>query len=196
MIHSLSHRSIVAVLVVGFVLLSSCASGRFPDGGMGGMHGMHEVTSEYRFLVEMIPHHQEAVDTSRAVTARTVRPELREFADKIARDQEREIEMMRGWLAEWYPGKSTKAGYRPMMRPTAGLSPDRADRAWLEDMIMHHRMAVMMADSVLRGGFSSRPETMELARTIVEAQNREIEVMEKWLAEWYGVTAGGMHRMH
>jgi uncharacterized protein (DUF305 family) len=124
------------------------------------MHSMHDLDSEYEFLVEMIPHHQEAVDTSRSVASRTARPELREFTDKIAKDQEREISMMRGWLAEWYPGQVAKAGYRPMMRPTEGLSPDRADRSWLEDMIMHHRMAIMMADSVLRGGSRHAPRRL------------------------------------
>jgi len=188
--------SISFALFVALFLFSSCVSDVRPAGRMGGMHAMHDVDSEFEFLVEMIPHHQEAVDTSRLVASRTLRPELREFTDKIARDQEREISMMRGWLAEWYPGRSTKADYRPMMRPTAGLSPDRADRAWLEDMIMHHRMAIMMADSVLRGGFESRPGTVELARAIVAAQNAEIEIMEKWLFEWYGVKAGGMGRMH
>jgi len=57
-------------------------------------------------------------------------------------------------------------------------------------------MAIMMADSVLRGGFRVRPETADLARAIIEAQNREIEIMETWLSEWYGVAAGGMHGMH
>lgn len=185
-----------AAVLTAAILMAACTTRGTPPSRMSGMHSMHDVSSEYEFLAGMIPHHQEAVDTSRTIAARTVRPELRAFTEGIARDQEREIGMMREWLARWYPGRSGKAEYRLMMRPTAGLSPDRADRAWLEDMIMHHRMAVMMADSVLRGGFSSRPETMELARTIVEAQNREIEVMEKWLAEWYGVTAGGMHRMH
>ena len=187
-------RASIAFAVLLF--LSSCVSDERAGGRMGGMHAMHDMDSEYEFLVEMIPHHQEAVDTSRSVASRTARPELREFTDTIARDQEREISMMRGWLAEWYPGQVAKAGYRPMMRPTEGLSPDRADRSWLEDMIMHHRMAIMMADSVLRGGFSVRPETADLARAIVAAQNAEIEIMEGWLWQWYGVKAGGMRMMH
>lgn len=185
-----------ALVLAAAILISACSTQGTPPAGMTGMNSLHDVSSEYQFLVEMIPHHQEAVDTSRAVSDRTVRPELREFTDRIARDQEREIEKMRGWLAEWYPGRSGRADYRPMMRPTEGMSPDRADRAWLEDMIMHHRMAVMMADSVLRGGFTSRQETMELARAIVAAQNTEIEIMERWLSEWYGVAAGGMSGMH
>lgn len=185
-----------AAVLTAAILLAACTTRGAPPSRMSGMHSMHDVSSEYEFLAGMIPHHQEAVDTARAIAARTVRPELRAFTEGIARDQEREIGMMREWLTRWYPGRSGKAEYRPMMRPTAGLSPDRADRAWLEDMILHHRMAIMMADSVLRGGFRIRPEVSDLARAIIEAQNEEIEIMENWLSEWYGAAAGGMHGMH
>ena len=159
-------------------------------------HGMmmHDVRSEYDFIAEMIPHHQEAVDTSLAAAARTERAEVREFTANIAAVQAAEIAMMESWLAEWYPRRSGTPDYRPMMRPVEGLSPDRADRAFLEDMIMHHRMAVMMAQSLLSRGLSERPEVIAFARQVIEDQNGEIEQMETWLAEWYGVTArGNMH---
>ena len=156
---------------------------------------MHNLDSEFVFLVEMIPHHQEAVDTSRETAARTGRPELRDFALTIAGDQAEEIRMMREWLAAWYPGKRTDPDYRPMMRPVAGLSPDGADRAFLEDMIMHHRMAVMMAAQIRNRRLSERPEILKLADDIIRTQNAEIERMETWLRDWYGVTGGG-HRMH
>jgi len=102
---------------------------------------------------------------------------------------------MRTWLTDWYPGKSTKAAYKPMMRPTAGLSSDRADQAFLEDMIMHHRMAVMMADSLVRGRLTTRPELLELADDIIRTQNSEIELMETWLQEWYGIKKSS-HKHH
>ena len=152
---------------------------------------MHDVASEFDFLVEMIPHHQEAVDTATETAARTERPELRAFAAEMARVQSEEIVLMRGWLTAWYPLRRTKAEYRPMMRPTAGLSAERADRAFLEDMVMHHRMAVMMANSLLSGRHTERPEPIAFAEEIIRTQNREIEQMERWLREWYGVTSGG-----
>ena len=152
---------------------------------------MHSVDSEYEFLVEMIPHHQEAVDSARETAARTPRPELRAFTQEIIQAQSAEIVAMRSWLADWYPGKSDKAAYQPMMRPTAGLSPDRADQAFLEDMIMHHRMAVMMADRIAKGSLTERPELLKLADDIIRTQNTEIERMETWLFEWYGIKGSG-----
>jgi len=148
---------------------------------------MHSVDSEYEFLVEMIPHHQEAVDSAGETAARTLRPELRAFTQEIMSAQSIEIDAMQAWLAEWYPGKSDMAAYKPMMRPTAGLSSDRADQSFLEDMIMHHSMAVMMADRIVKGNLTERPELLQLADDIIRTQNAEIERMETWLLEWYGI---------
>jgi len=159
--------------------------GGMPYGMMGG------IRSEFDFLTLMIPHHQEAVDTAGQTATRTTRPELRDFAGKIVQVQSEEIRMMKAWLAEWYPGRAADSVYRPMMRPSAGLSAERADQAFLEDMIMHHRMAVMMANQVLAGNVTNRPEVRKLGEGIIQSQNREIEQMEKWLTEWYGVRTGG-----
>jgi uncharacterized protein (DUF305 family) len=158
---------------------------------MGPGMMMRGMNSEYEFLVEMIPHHQEAVDTAGEVAERSERPELRAFTREMARVQSEEIEMMERWLQEWYPQRDTAPSYRPMMRPTAGLSSDRADRVFLEDMIMHHRMAIMMAFQLLRGDYTDRTEVERFAEDIIENQNREIEQMEIWLEEWYGVSAPG-----
>ena len=184
--------AVAFLLVVTFAFSGCLSSGSQPGDDAGMMHG---VESEFQFLVEMIPHHQEAVDTALETAERTTRPELRTFARNVVRDQSGEIEMMRTWLAEWYPGKPTDADYRPMMSPTAGLSADRADRAFIEDMIMHHRMAVMMANQVITGRLSDRPEVLSLAEGIIRTQNGEIEQMEKWLSEWYGVENGN-HMKH
>ena len=184
------HAIIGVLMIVLFGVTSVMAGGPRQRGMM-----MHDVRSEYDFLVEMIPHHQEAVDTSLAAAARTERAEFREFASGIATAQAAEIAMMESWLAEWYPRRSGEGNYRPMMRPVEGLSPDRADRAFLEDMIMHHRMAIMMAQSLLSRGATERPEMIAFARQVIEDQNAEIEQMEIWLAEWYGVTSRG-HMRH
>src|SRR3989344_1997229 len=56
------------------------------------------------------------------------------------------------------------------------------DRAFVEEMIPHHQMAVMMA-SMLKNG-TSRPEMKGLAGTIIEAQTNEIDQMRQWLRTW------------
>ena len=56
------------------------------------------------------------------------------------------------------------------------------DEAFLQEMIPHHQMAVMMAQMLLSG--TNRPEMKQLGQDIITAQEAEIEQMRSWLAEW------------
>ena len=74
---------------------------------------------------------------------------MREFGAVIVASQTAQIQQMRTWLALWHPGEPTDVDYQPMMRDLSGLSGDALDRAFLEDMTVHHMMAVMMSQQLL-----------------------------------------------
>ena len=57
------------------------------------------------------------------------------------------------------------------------------DRAFIEQMIPHHRMGVMMASHGLAN--SQHQELRELQALMVKVQIREIEQMGKWYQNWY-----------
>lgn len=65
-----------------------------------------------------------------------------------------------------------------------GKTGDALDKAFLDEMIIHHEGAVEMAQSVLKS--SQRPELRSFAQDIISVQSREIEMMKKWNAEWFG----------
>lgn len=72
------------------------------------------VISEETFVINMIPHHQEAVDTARLIVAKSTNTELTQLAQNIIIEQERGINMMKGWLQDW--GYTTiKPAYQNMM---------------------------------------------------------------------------------
>ncbi|WP_235971422.1 DUF305 domain-containing protein [Azohydromonas caseinilytica] len=93
------------------------SGGMGPGGGPGGMHGgagdMHGAMArgmeEMRqmqptgdadrdFATMMKMHHQQAVDMSQAYLKEAKSPEMRKMAEKIIRDQKREIAQFDKWL--------------------------------------------------------------------------------------------------
>ena len=56
------------------------------------------------FINAMIPHHESAIEMAQVALAESANPTIRDLAGRIVEDQTREIEQMRGWLEEWYPG--------------------------------------------------------------------------------------------
>lgn len=57
------------------------------------------------------------------------------------------------------------------------------DEAFIEGMIPHHQLAIMMAQ-MLRSG-TNRFEMLTLANNIIESQSREITKMQGWYNNWY-----------
>lgn len=72
---------------------------------------------------------------------------------------------------------------------TAGLqgkTGDAFDRAFIEEMIVHHEGAVAMAQQALQA--AKHDEIKQMAQEIINAQTREISTMRNWLKDWYGVS--------
>lgn len=164
--------------------------GGMGPGGMGpGMMQMRmQMNSEFDYLSQMIPHHQEAIDTARIVLEQSNRPEMKEFAQDIIDVQSAEIEQMQAWLSEWYSGQESTYDYTTMMRDLNEVEADQLDQAFLEDMIMHHHMAVMMSRMLVNHGLVEHEAVRPFAEQIAYSQMNEIHQMRAWLYEWYGTT--------
>jgi uncharacterized protein (DUF305 family) len=144
------------------------------------------------FIVQMIPHHDDAIDMAELALERSERPEIRQLAADIRSSQTAENAQMREWYREWYGGAPTVSrgmgmGMGMMSETTDMRALESApdfDKEFLEQMIPHHEMAVMMTSMV--GNVGGRQELRELADSMRRAQSREIELMEGWYSEWYG----------
>lgn len=121
------------------------------------------ISSEEEFIKHMIPHHQEAVDTSSKLNAITQDPALKKLTADIVSAQTKEIAMMQTWLHDRYSTGTVEVAYQPMMRDTSTLNAiTTIESIWLQDMIQHHMGAVMMAKEVLR--LNPRPEVATFAQ--------------------------------
>ena len=57
------------------------------------------------------------------------------------------------------------------------------DKAFIEAMIPHHQLAIMMAQMLKSG--TNRSEMLTLANNIIESQSKEIGDMQDWYDTWY-----------
>lgn len=201
--------AIALIALIAALFVSGPAGGyNSGPGGMGGMMGgsggmMGDI--DRHFIEQMIPHHEGAVTMADLALTRAEHAELRQLAETIKRDQTREIDQMRAWYQSWYGvdapaddsafgGRGSGGGMMGGGMMSGGMMSDDADlkvleaaqefdKEFIEQMIPHHQMAVMMARMLL--AHSDRPEMQELARSIIESQTNEIEQMQDWYRAWY-----------
>ena len=57
---------------------------------------------------------------------------------------------------------------------------------FMTEMIDHHMMAVMMGQTCLTRAY--HPELLQLCESIVTSQMQEIQTMQSWLRDWYGIS--------
>ena len=177
---------LVTATLLGFLLLGSTPAQAAPR-GPNRTQANYEIT----FMKEMIAHHHMAVMMSEVCVERQdIRPELRNLCQQIIAAQEREIAMMQSWLRQWYG-----IDYQPhedmdheemsrMLAEMRAMSPAEFERFFLEDMIVHHAGALQPARQCKGRAFHSELEA--LCRDIVRVQVDEIELMRRWLCEWFG----------
>lgn len=79
---------------------------------------------------------------------------------------------------------------RSAMTVASGPAPTKAQARYeigfLQDMIHHHMMAVMTAELCVEKAVHE--ELRALCQDIIAAQSAEIERMQAWLKEWYGIS--------
>lgn len=186
----------VALLVIGLVgmALTAAATQSIPSTSPGG--GILRLPSDMdaMFIEQMIPHHDDAIEMARLAATQAEHPELRRLAGEIERAQSAENDLMRELYREWYgvgvPTDSARGMgmMGRMMSDPADMrrlaQSDPFDEAFIELMVPHHRMGIMMAQ--MAGGATRRPEIRELTDSIIRSQTAEIELMVGWYRDWYG----------
>lgn len=146
------------------------------------------------FLSNMIAHHQGAVDMANLALTNASHQEVKDLANAIVSAQTSEISDMTAWQKAWgYPASSgemmedhtamgmmdTNAG---MMNELKDKTGEAFDKAFLEQMIMHHQSAINMA--VTGKTNAQHQEVKDLTAAIVTAQTKEIKQMKQWQTNW------------
>jgi len=197
----------IAAATVGAFLLSGC-SDTSTDSSMDG-HSMTSMSSapmssmpasasaqfndaDVMFARMMYPHHAQAVEMAEMVQGRSDNPDVQALASAIAAAQQPEMDQLTSWLAEWgQPAPSEDMGTmggmdhgmdmmtQQDMDTLAGLTGPEFDWQWSTMMIAHHTGAIEMAQAEIANG--SNQDAQQMARTIVETQQQEIDTMQQLL---------------
>jgi uncharacterized protein (DUF305 family) len=160
--------------------------------------GQEHNDADVMFAQHMIPHHQQAIEMSDMLLAKQgIDPRVTELAQQIKAAQGPEIAQMQRWLDGWgnppmapmpsgdmdmpghgdMPGMSGGSGMMSEQDMTALQNAQGVDasKLFLTQMIKHHEGAIMMAQNEIRDG--KYPAAIEMARAIVDSQQKEIDTM-------------------
>lgn len=151
------------------------------------------------FIEQMIPHHEGAIAMANLALEKAKTPEVRTLAQAIKNAQEVENIQMKNWYQNWFGqevpegniGNFRMGGMMSQSGMHMGSSNDletlanaeNFDKEFIEQMVPHHQMAIMMAQMLESG--TERPEMQELAKNIIKSQSEEIEQMRAWYTKWY-----------
>lgn len=155
-------------------------------------------TIEKHFIEQMIPHHEGAIAMANLALQKAKRSEIKTLATAIISAQTTEIQSMNGWYQDWFGSTVPKVGTGMMgggMMSQNGMhmggqedmtkleNATDFDKAFVEQMIPHHQLAIMMANMLQSG--TNRPEMQQLAKNIISSQSKEIQQMQSWYVQWY-----------
>ena len=91
------------------------------------------------------------------------------------------------------PMTSTSAHNDQATAQLKDLRGDAFDKAFIEEMIMHHQGAIDMAELIETN--AKHDELKQLGHEIISAQSKEIVMMQGWLEDWGYEDASETHHM-
>jgi uncharacterized protein (DUF305 family) len=150
--------------------------------------------ADVQFMQDMIHHHSQAIEMTDWVPSRASSRSVKLIAQRMARSQEAEIELMERWLQAQGaepPGDHANHGGKLMPGMLTDEQMDRLeagdgrrfDKLFLRYMTQHHRGALQMVTELRESGGGLQSEIDKFAREVATDQEIEIQRMQQLLAE-------------
>lgn len=177
----------VSLVSIALLALTGCAEGDVPESASYN-------DADLKFVEQMIPHHQQAVDMSSLAEERAEDPRISRLASDIGFIQSIELEELRGWLLDWgisegsddhenhgeMSGMLTDAELQSL-EATVGLD---FDLLWAQLMLKHHEGAIAAAQTLLQDGKSE--DVRFFAESLIQTQSAELEELQAIISRLSG----------
>jgi len=152
------------------------------------MQQMHDMKPsgdpDHDFAMMMKLHHQGAIDMSQAEIAGGTDEQLKQMAQKMIDEQQKENAQFDKFMQGKQPTGNSDYGQRAMgmMTPMSDIKMESGslDAMFASMMIPHHQDAVKMAQEYLKVGKDA--EMKKIAQSIIENQPKEIQELQNWLS--------------
>jgi uncharacterized protein (DUF305 family) len=194
-----SNKAQASVFVGLFVLLGSTSTewAQRHSAQHKGDHGkISNMPFELHYIDHTIMHHENGIEMAKLAEEKSQNARVKAFARKTAEDQQKDIVELRSHRQHWYAGRA-QMDHSQMMEPMKGeangkgmkmdprqdieklraASGSNFDRLFLNTMIKHHKMAIMMSREAEQK--APHAEIKEFARQTVTKQNGEIAEMNR-----------------
>lgn len=157
-----------------------------------GMTGAEQTESiSYDFIVQMIPHHQAAIEMSRNLLCYTTNLPLERLAEGIIQEQTESIAQMQAALSCCsqvcnceqeqclYRRRSEQILETMFSQMECAEECNCINHNFIREMIPHHRGAIRMSENALR--FEICPELVPILDAIIRSQCQGVREMERLL---------------
>lgn len=192
---------LLAGIIIGLTTMSVIVLAHNDFFWYRGMSMMGTETTENSvdatFIENMIPHHEGAIEMANLALLNAKTDEVKNLSKDIIPSQQAEIDQMKTWYKEWFEKDVESLSSSTDMMGDGGMHMGGAsmqgdideleaaedfDKEFVQQMIPHHEMAIMMAQMML--STTSRNEMKVLAQSIIDSQTMEVEQMRSWLTTW------------
>ncbi|HVK97195.1 MAG TPA: DUF305 domain-containing protein [Flavisolibacter sp.] len=137
------------------------------------------------FAALMKVHHMGAIEMAQVVMAQGTDPQIKQIAQKIIDEQQREIAELNTFLSGHQAHGGGESFYKEVMSQMNNMKMDMdhsgsIDRQFAQMMIPHHQGAIDMAKAYLKSG-AHEEKLKAMANKIIADQQKEIREFQAWL---------------
>jgi uncharacterized protein (DUF305 family) len=148
-------------------------------------HSTPDITDDKTFIEYVIPHHQEAIDSSQEVLKFTKDPELIIFLNNVIQSQSNEVKTLKNYYKNWFGGEYIDTYVKPQQRFT-GMTTILVEKNYVQNMLGHHSGIINVAKKILTdSSFQYKPEILDLSKNIIKDQEADNIQLQNWLETKY-----------